>query len=409
MLSNANCKILIAGAGISGLTCALALSASGFEQIEILESAPELLPIGAGINIQPHAVGVLQKLNLAEDLIQAGVLTHKIHHMSSNGQILWTEPRGLAAGAHHPQISIHRGCLETTLLKAVQNRIGNNIVRTSNKVHEFSVPADKVIVRTFDTNSGEQLSFEGNCLIGADGLYSAIRRQLHPNAMTLRYSGIVMWRGVAEIERFFDGSTMIISNSTDGTRFIAYPIAHPEAKDKLVPVNWVCMVPESHLSQIGSIDWQTTATADEFSHIYENWVVDRIPVSELIRNTKKILRYPMVDRDPLPFWGRDNVTLIGDAAHLMYPVGANGASQAIIDVDTLANKLLDHPPRVAFRKYEEVRLPATSSIIFANRERDLREREIAHGTRPDIAVLLKALAQEYELNVSTNRKENDNA
>ena len=346
--------VAIAGAGIGGLTAALALQQRGFEVV-VLESAHELRPLGVGINLLPHAVRELDHLGLGDAVGDASVAPTAIRFYSADGTLLFTEPRGLAAGDTHPQLSIHRGRLQMLLLAAVRERLGADAVRTGARVSGFHDDGSRVVVRT---DAGDVTA---DVLVGADGIGSVVRAALHPGPDPLRFSGITMFRGAGRMAAFLDGHTMAIVKGDRGDQdvdLVTYPIA-PEL------VNWVVQVPQSAPTSAG---WNTPASAADVLPHVAGWRLDWLDVDSLIGSTPQIFTYPMVDKDPVRQWGRGGrVTLLGDAAHPMYPVGANGGSQAVVDARVLADHLAEAGVR-GLRTYEAERADETAAVIVANRE-----------------------------------------
>ncbi|BCI81056.1 FAD-dependent monooxygenase [Mycobacterium sp. SMC-18] len=346
--------VLIAGAGIGGLTTALTLHARGFDAL-VLERAHDLQPLGVGINLLPHAVRELTELGLGDALTAMAVAPSAIRFYTHRGDLLFTEPRGLAAGDAYPQLSVHRGRLQMMLLDAVRERLGADAVRTGSGVTGFRQHADGVVV---DTAAGE---VAGSALVGADGINSVVRAALHPGDDPLLSSGITMYRGACDITPFLDGHTMAIVKADNGVDLITYPIGGGQ-------VNWVLQVPAGQPGPLqGDAKWNAPATADDVLPHVADWHLDWLDMDALIGRTPAVFSYPMVDKDPLPHWGDGRVTLLGDAAHPMYPVGANGASQSIVDARVLADELASHG-FAGLRSYERARLAETADVIAANRE-----------------------------------------
>ncbi|WP_078281362.1 flavin-dependent oxidoreductase [Mycobacteroides franklinii] len=354
-MSTDKTSIVIAGAGIGGLASALTLHAAGCEAV-VLESAREVKPLGVGINMLPHAVGVLTELGLGEQLTRMGIATTEIRFCDKRGTVLYTEPRGLAGAYAYPQISVHRGRLQLMLLDAVRERIGPQAVRTGSRVLGFDGDGTGVCVHTADGD------VEGAVLVGADGVNSAIRAQLHP-VDPLRWSGVRMWRGAADVGPFLTGKTMIAAHDDTDHELIAYPISEST-------VNWVALARTNPAGQIpAGARWNDPVTADEVLEHFPGWDFGWLALDRMVRGSEHIVEYPMVDRDPLPHWGTGRVTLLGDAAHPMYPLGANGGSQSVVDAHVLARALSDSPddPTRALADYESQRIEATRDVVLANR------------------------------------------
>ena len=348
-----NHEVLIAGAGIGGLAAALSLHAAGV-QATVIESAHELQPLGVGINLLPHAVKALTELGLGDQVARLGVSNKEIAHCDGEGNILYAEPRGVDGGYGHPQYSVHRGELQLLLYRTVVERLGARAVRLGTRLRRFAQDHAGVRVEA----QGEE--FAAEVLVGADGVHSAVRAQLHPDEGPLRWSGVRMWRGAAEIGSFLSGRTMVVGHAGGDCELVVYPIS-----DRVV--NWVAL---ARVGAPGALPdearWNSPAPAADALERFADWNLGWLDVAAMIEKTTRIVEYPMVDRDPLPRWGEGRVTLLGDAAHPMYPLGANGGSQSIVDGAALATELsLDSPGGLV--RYEAARRPATSAIVLANR------------------------------------------
>ncbi|AQA09852.1 flavin-dependent oxidoreductase [Streptomyces malaysiensis] len=354
--------VLIAGAGIGGLTAALSLHAAGVEAA-VVESAREIRPLGVGINLLPHAVRELIELGLGDELAAIGVATAENVYCDRSGRRIFTEPRGVAQGYRWPQYSVHRGELQRLLLAAVRERLGADAVRTGARVVGFdgSGARDRVRVRVLDRATGAVEDMYARALIGADGLHSAVRAALHPRGGPLLWSGIRMWRGTTRAEPFLTGRSMVIVRDGDA-ELVAYPIGGGR-------INWVCQVRMSEPGPLtGEAAWNRAGRLADVLPYFADWRLGWLDVPGLLTGGGEILEYPMVDREPLPRWGSGRVTLLGDAAHPMYPVGANGASQAVVDARVLARELAwaEGVP-TALARYETERREATAAVVRANR------------------------------------------
>lgn len=348
-----NPTVLIAGAGVGGLAAALALQARGIRTVN-LERTSTLRPLGVGINLLPHAVRELTELGLGPALREIAVAPTSICFYSGVGELMFREPRGLAAGDAHPQLSVHRGRLQMLLLDTVLDRIGERAVRTGARVQSFDEDSAGVRVHT---DAG---TFTGAALIGADGIGSTVRTVLHPGPDPLMWSGITMFRGAATTAAFLDGRTMAIVQGDDGVDLVTYPIGGGL-------VNWVVQVPTGAPGPLDvDAQWNAPARAADVRGAVGHWTLDWLDPVALIDQTQQIFRYPMVDRDPLPHWGSGRVSLLGDAAHPMYPVGANGGSQAIVDARVLADEYAAGGV-AGLRRYEEQRRGETAEVVAANR------------------------------------------
>ena len=346
-------EVLIAGGGIGGLAAALTLHARGIEST-VLERASQLRPLGVGINLLPHAVSELYELGLGDQLSQLAVAPTSISYYDTDGELLFREPRGVDGGYGYPQYSVHRGELQMLLLAALRERLGSNAVRTGAELKSFSESEHHVVARTA---AGD---FTADVLIGADGIHSAVRAQLHPEPDPLLWSGVRMFRGAASGD-LLDGRTMVIVKDPEGVDLVTYPIGNGL-------INWVVMMPESAPGPLpGDAKWNQPGDRSAVVQYLSRWKLGFLDAEDLVGRTDPVLEYPMVDRDVLPQWGRGRVTLLGDAAHPMYPVGANGGSQAIVDARVLADELARDFSN-GLRCYEDVRRPETADVVHANRE-----------------------------------------
>jgi 5-methylphenazine-1-carboxylate 1-monooxygenase len=358
-------RVLIAGAGIAGLTAALSLHAVGIEA-RLVDSATTLKPLGVGINLLPHAVRELTELGLGPQLAATGIATSEQAHFDRHGSLIWGEPRGRGLGYAWPQYSIHRGELQMMLLDAVRDRLGDKAVTTAATVTGFTDRDGAVGVLLSDRSNGRVVPVTADVLIGADGLYSAVRAQLHPDEPPPRWSGVMMWRGAAEGRPFLSGATLAITGSTSTVKFVAYQIA--TRGDGTALINWVAEVMVGGAEPPSRPDWNSAGRLAEALPHFQGWTFDWLDVPGLMSRSPEILEYPMVDRDPLPSWGRGRVTLMGDAAHPVYPIGSNGGSQAIIDARVLARELAAAAaPADGLAAYEAERLPAVNAIVLATR------------------------------------------
>jgi 2-polyprenyl-6-methoxyphenol hydroxylase-like FAD-dependent oxidoreductase len=346
-------NVLVAGAGIGGLTAALALHSRGIG-VTVIERT-DLRPLGVGINLLPHAVRELHDLGLGDDLARIAVAPAAIAYYDTDGTVLFREPRGIDGGYGHPQYSVHRGRLQALLLAALRERLGSSIIHPNTELTGIAESGERVRVQT---SAGELVA---DVLVGADGIHSAVRRHLHPGPDPLMWSGLRMFRGAVDGEPFLDGRTMSIVKGANGVDLVVYPIGGGQ-------INWVVMLPDSAPGPLpGDARWNEPGDRSEVLRHLGSWNLGWLDAADLVRRTEPVLEYPMVDRDVLPWWGRGRVTLLGDAAHPMYPVGANGGSQAIVDASALAEELSCDPAN-GLRQYEALRQPETAKVVEANRE-----------------------------------------
>lgn len=357
--------VLVAGAGIGGLTLALSLHQAGLP-VRVFETASEVKPLGVGINLLPHAVRELDELGLLPRLDSLGVRTAELAYYSKRGQLIWREPRGEAAGYKWPQISVHRGRLQLMLLDAVRERLGAEAIATGRHLHDWRDDGEAVTARFTDRQSGAAREETGALLIGCDGIHSALRGRLYPDEGAPIWNGAILWRGIARAKPYLTGRSMIMAGH-EFQKFVCYPISTPDAEGKAL-INFIAERKFAPDHQWRREDWNRRGAPADFLPQFEAWRFDWLDVPALIRAAEAVYEYPMVDRDPLPRWSAGRATLLGDAAHAMYPIGSNGASQAILDARVLTREILAHGMTAeALEAYEAERRPATAQIVLANR------------------------------------------
>jgi 2-polyprenyl-6-methoxyphenol hydroxylase-like FAD-dependent oxidoreductase len=362
-------KVLIAGAGLGGLTLALMLHRRGVETV-IFEQASEIREVGVGINILPHAIKELAALDLLPKLDAVGIRTKELHYVSRLGQKVWSEKRGIDAGFDYPQFSMHRGRLQKAIHDEVIAKLGPDAVRTGLRLQGFMQDESGVVAHFTDAKSGlGSETVRADVLVGADGIHSVVRRQFHPKQGRPKWQGLMLWRGAAEWPKFLTGGSMYIAGGMSA-KIALYPIAPGSTPDTRL-TNWaiVSRIADGEITPAPVDSWSRTGRMDEVIPYAKRFNVPDFDVEALVRSTSVCWEYPMCDRDPLPHWSYGRVTLLGDAAHPMYPVGSNGAAQAILDARSLADWLqkADHPMQ-ALHEYECDRLPKTAEIVRLNRK-----------------------------------------
>ncbi len=360
---------LVVGAGIGGLAAALSLHEAGV-RVEIFDSVGELRPLGVGINLLPHAVRELDAMGLLGELYARSVAPSQLLYCTRRGQEIWREPRGTAAGYPWPQLSIHRGVLQEVLLQAVADRLGRDAVHLGRRLVriETAGPCPTAVFEDGDVAA--------DLVVAADGIHSAARAQHYPDEGPLLWNGSLLWRGLAELPPVLDGRTMIWAGHPE-QKFVGYPVA--DRPDGTQSFNFIAELRRPDSGLAGTEDWNRAGSLDDFLPAFEDWDFGWLDVPAIVRAAPRTYLYPMVDRDPLPRWTFGRSTLLGDAAHPMYPIGSNGASQAILDARVLAGCIRLHPGDLdeALARYESVRRPATAAVVQANR-----------GLGPEVPMLL---------------------
>ena len=359
-------EVLIVGGGIAGLATALSLHAEGID-VAVRESVPEIQPLGVGINLLPHAIRELDALGVLDELESVGIASTTLAYFSARGQLIWEESRGRAAGYQWPQLSLHRGTLQMALHDTAVERLGADRVVPGRHLTAID-HHDSGATAHFECRdgSGDTESVDAVIVVAADGIHSTVRQQRFPHEGMPLWNGALLWRGAVEYDPILDGRTMVWAGHPD-QKFVAYPIRDLDNGKQLV--NFIAEYRTDDRELLEREDWNRAGNLDDFAPRFDDWVFDWLDIPELLRSAPGTFLFPMVDRDPLDHWTEGRVTLIGDAAHPMYPIGSNGASQGILDARVLAGCIRSHrnEPDRALSIYEAHRRPATSAIVLANR------------------------------------------
>lgn len=388
-------RVIIAGAGIGGLVAALSLHKAGITDITILESAREIQPLGVGINVLPHAVRELTELGLLAKLDEIAVRTADLTYVNAFGSKIWSEPRGIDAGYNWPQFSVHRGRFQMMLLAEVKKLLGENAVKQGVRVIAESTHGRIV---TVETSIGQ---FQGDVLIAADGIKSAIRAAWHPQEGAPIWNGAVLWRATSKAKPFMSGRSMIMAGHRN-LKFVAYPIGSVDSAG-LQEINWIAEQIDPSMTDLEN-DWNREVPTSRFADLFETWNWGWLNIPNLIRSANKVLEYPMVDREPLDTWINGHTVLLGDAAHPTYPVGSNGSSQAILDARVLAFGLASMPIPKALEFYEAERLPKTEALQRANRGMGPElVMQMAHERAPEGFMNVHDVILQEELEAVSNK------
>ncbi|MFC9466871.1 FAD-dependent monooxygenase [Streptomyces coelicoflavus] len=361
-------KIVIAGAGIGGLVAALSLHAAGLRDVRVLEAVPRIRPFGAGVNVQPNAVRELAALGLAESLAHAGTELTELSYHNHLGQRIWYEPRGRASDCDWPQLAVHRGVLQSILVDAVHDRLGPDALTTDARVTGFD-PLDgggTEVLLAHRCGDRPDSSIRADVLVGADGLRSAVRRTLYPEEGEPRANGTTVWRGVNRSTPFQGGRSMVVMG--DGRwKAVIYPLAGRPDADGLVLVNWAvsrAATPQDTERDPG----QEPPPGDGFPGAVSDWTCGDLRLRTVLAGAGSVGSFPMLDRDPLPRWSFGPVTLLGDAAHAMAPMGSSATTQAVLDARGLAHALATHrDPVRALAAYDRDRRPPMNRLQLLNR------------------------------------------
>ncbi len=356
--------VLIAGGGIAGLTMALTCHEIGVDAV-VLESVRTIAPLGVGINLQPNAIRELFDLGFADDLDGIGVEADEWTLAGRNGKVVWSERRGRSAGYRWPQYSVHRGELQMLLYRAVRERLGPDAILTGHRVTGYQNTPDGVIAHV-DIRDGGTAEFRGSVLLAADGLHSAVRAQMHPGQPEPQWGGQVLWRGATHGPPIRSGAGFTLVGTLD-QRFVHYPISSIDPETGLQLQNWIAELTLDTGDGVAA-SWNKQVDVDSFLPAFVDWSFDWLDIPALVRSTPAVWEYPMVDRDPVDRWVDGRTCLIGDAAHVMYPVGSNGASQAIVDARVMGAAFVEAGVwPAALRAFEDKLLAPMSELVLRNR------------------------------------------
>ena len=366
MNPHSQAPVLIAGGGIGGMALALTLHQIGVPCI-LFEAVPELQPLGVGINLQPNAVRELYDLGLTDQVLDGiGIQAREWALVGRNGRDIYAEPRGLQAGYRWPQYSLHRGALQMLLYRTVLERLGPDAVRLGQRVVGYRNDAEGVTAQ-IETRDGRQLQAQGALLVGADGLHSAVRAQMHPTQPPIHWGGAIMWRGTTPGVPVRSGASFVGFGSLRH-RVVCYPISRPDPATGLATINWIAEITVDNAKGWTQGDWNRRVDLADFAHHFDGWDDGWLDVPAMLRGASAVFEYPMIDRDPVPTWVDGRVALLGDAAHVMYPVGSNGASQAIVDARVLGAALLAQGiGPAALQRYDQQLCADISALVLRNR------------------------------------------
>ena len=359
--------VLVAGGGIGGLATALTLHQIGVPCL-VLESVREMRPLGVGVNLQPNAVRELCDLGITEaELDEVGVPAREWALVGLNGNDVYAEPRGRLAGYRWSQYAVHRGRLQMLMYDKLVERIGSQAVRFGTRVTGYRHAADGGVMVQVANADGTNSEIAGSLLIGADGIHSAVRAQMHPGQPPIHWGGSIMWRGVTWARPIRTGASFV-GLGTHKHRIVFYPISHPDPKTGLAMINWIAEVTWDNADEKQLNGWFRQVPIDSFLHHFTDWTWEWLDVPALIRGGEFAFENAMIDRDPVPTWVDGPVALLGDAAHAMYPTGSNGASQAIIDARVLGACMCEAgaTPQ-ALARYDATLCGPISKLILRNR------------------------------------------
>lgn len=356
-------KVAILGGGIAGLGFALGLHARGIA-CEVYESVPEVREMGVGITLLPHATHELALLGVLPQLEAVAIENLESVFYTRHGQFVYQELRGRHAGYATPELGIHRGKLHRILYEEAVRRLGAEHVHTGQRCVRVDQDAQHVTV-TLARADGSTHQVQADVAVACDGVNSTVRQQFFPNDRVC-FAGINTWRGVTVRKPILSGKSYLRIGSIETGKMVIYPIVDNVDGQGNQLINWMAEIrqPGEKMN-----DWNKPGDPRDCAHLFADWQFDWLNVPDLILKAERVFEYPMVDKDALPQWSFGRITLMGDAAHPMYPRGSNGAAQGLIDARTLADLLAepDVDPLAALQRYQDTRLPATARVVQTNR------------------------------------------
>lgn len=356
-------NIAIVGGGIAGLSFALGLHKRGID-CDVFEAVTDIKEIGVGITLLPHAMRELAELGLQDALEAVGIENLESVFYTQHGQYVYKEARGRHAGYTLPEIGIHRGKLHRILFDAAVNRLGADKVHTGMRCSALSQNDHGVEIEFSNAHTQTSIKVQAQIAVACDGVNSVIRTQMHPQD-ALCFAGINTWRGVTVHPPILTGKSYLRIGTVEVGKMVIYPIIDNVDGKGSQLINWVAELQKPNAAMN---DWNRPGDPAVCAEIFKDWTFDFLNVPELILKADKVFEYPMVDKNALPFWTQGRVTLMGDAAHPMYPRGSNGSAQALIDARTLADQLAQHTdPKEALKAYEVLRLAPTAKVVETNR------------------------------------------
>jgi len=356
-------RIAIVGGGIAGLGLALSLRQRGIG-CEVYEAVPEVKELGVGITLLPHAMRELAALGVQARLEAAGIENLESVFFNRYGQFIYKEPRGRHGGSPYPEVGIHRGKLHRILFEEALAKLGAAHLHTDHRCTGVEQDATGATVHFVDSKGKQRPDVRADIVIACDGVNSTIRRQFYPDEK-VAFAGINTWRGVTVHKPILTGRSYLRVGSIHTGKMVIYPIVNNVDGHGNQLINWMAEIQREGEAMN---DWNRPGDKADFEAIFQDWRFDWLDVPALIAGAQQILEYPMVDKDPVPRWTFGRVTLMGDAAHPMYPRGSNGAAQGLIDARTLAELLASTPdPLAALEAYDQARVAPTARVVQTNR------------------------------------------
>jgi salicylate hydroxylase len=334
-------KVLVAGAGIGGLSAALALLQKGFD-VEVFEQAPELREVGGGLLISMNGVRVLQALGLEEEMRSVTLpATDRVVRLWDSGRAWSLYHREPGSKADHSVCMLLRGELHRILAEAVLNQ-KSGAVRLNARCTGFEQTRDAVKIVL---EGGESIT--GDVLVGADGVHSKVRSAAFGTAEG-KYTGAVAWRGLVPMERLSEVHRRPIATTWVGP--LAHITCYPMRRRREEIVSFSAQVERSNW-ELES--WFEVGSVTECLSDFPGWHPE---VIEMISNAETLYKWGLFTRGALARWTVGRVTLLGDACHPMVPYLGQGAVMALEDSYVLARCLAQYDePAEALARYDRAR------------------------------------------------------
>lgn len=352
--------VAIIGAGPAGLLTALRMQQQGLRPT-VYEVVPELKPLGVGVDIKTVGTAEIDDLGLLEEFRTISVDAEDSIFYNHFGQEIYAEKCGVHMGYLHEQRFVHRGTLQMLFYKVALERLGADAFHLGVGVTGYSQDEDGVTLNLEHTD-GRTEQVRHGAVIAADGIKSAIRRQMFPNMSEPHFSGITMWRGTTLMEPFRGGHTILHIGDPNVASMIVYPIADNFEGTGKTLVNWVAETNGEETIE----DWNQIGDISDVIPLFDTVKTPFLDVQRMMREAREVYLFPLIRHDPLDNWVDGRVTLLGDAAHAMFPRGGNGITQAMLDARVVVQKLVEHPndPHAAFVAYDAARREGVNRIVM---------------------------------------------
>jgi 2-polyprenyl-6-methoxyphenol hydroxylase-like FAD-dependent oxidoreductase len=361
-------KALIIGAGIAGPVTAILLKKAGFDAA-VYEAWPYSTGIGGGLQIAPNGMRVLAEAGVAAELIRQGSICGAIDFYSQTGARLGSVNRNMVERFGQPAVNMRRALLNEVVVdkawsSCVEMHFQKQLVRIEDR-------ADRPIVAYFADGS----SAEGDFLIGADGVHSAVRNHVVPAGPQPHDLGLIGFGGFVPrslIEATDGSETMRMTFGQNG--FFGYGFCNPD------PQRGAMCWSTQPLSGIDAATFRAMDQAALRRHLARYHATWHQPIPQLIEALDEIMVTASTDLATLPNWSRGRTVLIGDAAHATSPHAGQGASMALEDALRLVNLLVcEEQPEIAFQQFEAERRPRVEKIVALARRNGNNKREFSRA------------------------------